>query len=447
MAENNNYDIDPAALNYGNAALYGVDTDIADETPGVKRGLDRISKLLMQGTRKAVGSSKSPMGVARAYLDSIVSGKGFGTAYSAELASQQKAQGDPLKAMDRMIKLMQLESLEKKRGATWGPVTLDKKTGKYYTKNSVTGKKDWVPGQTEKATWGKKYYDKDLGWVQKSTAGQIRQLKEEDEGDIPGKGRAIALANIREKIGGYIAADKEVPPRLIRQHDAIANKIEHIVAGESTVQKPYGKSYAEYFGVRGQGKLPEKGKLKRVPLDMKPKDIREMKTELGGQIEGYKQVREALKNIMGSVVGPTGFASRIAETISAAKANILQIPADQLDEPALQFQAAIKWITAQNWRKVVGTGQISKADFEFLDETIKSPGFWTTENEIKNGLNKLSGILSKVMQPNLEALYGDTMKDLTGGTIIKLGQEIRFGNGDIGIYVGGDPKDGSSWIQ
>ena len=62
-------------------------------------------------------------------------------------------------------------------------------------------------------------------------------------------------------------------------------------------------------------------------------------------------------------------------------------------------------------------------------------------------MNKLSGILSKVMQPNLEALYGDTMKDLTGGTIIKLGQKIRFDNGDIGIYVGGDPKDGSSWIQ
>ena len=151
MAENNN--IDPAALNYGNAALYGVTSDIADETPGIKGGLDRISKLLTQGTSKTVGSSGSPMGVARAYLDSIVSGKGFGTAYSAELASQQKAQGDPLKAMDRMIKLMQLESLEQNRKikrAKWGPVKLHKESGKYYQEHPTTKERKWLAPVTEK---------------------------------------------------------------------------------------------------------------------------------------------------------------------------------------------------------------------------------------------------------------------------------------------------------
>lgn len=74
---------------------------------------NRISEVLRGGTDRSVGLGTNPMGVARAYIDSITTGKGFGQAYNAELGAQKLAdsKNDPSKMINTILKGMNVKSL------------------------------------------------------------------------------------------------------------------------------------------------------------------------------------------------------------------------------------------------------------------------------------------------------------------------------------------------
>ena len=72
---------------------------------------------------------------------------------------------------------------------------------------------------------------------------------------------------------------------------------------------------------------------------------------------------------------------------------------ESIDQPAIALQETITEIQATSWRDMVGSGQLSKADYLFIDRLIKGVGVWddpvSTRRTMMRIHNRVQGAIDK----------------------------------------------------
>lgn len=164
-------------------------------------------------------------------------------------------------------------------------------------------------------------------------------------------------------------------------------------AGMSTIQTEEGPQNVLVQAPKGGGP-PTVTKIGEKPPSSTEISRRE---KIKTAESGFKSAIGDLDNLIAQVeadpgvVGAAGFINRMVEGVSG------QVPATRgtVKPSALKFQTDLKAVMASNWRNLVGGGQLSVADYNFLQQIFRGEGVFDEPEATKYAFRRAKEYIRK----------------------------------------------------